>query len=67
MAPTYEYECCVTKSHTFEREQKITDEPLEWCVICKCRCKRVISKTSFVLKGDGWAASGYSKKKGKKE
>jgi putative FmdB family regulatory protein len=63
--PTYEYQCDVTESHKFEVEQKITDEPIKWCVICHCRCHRIISGSGFVLKGEGWAKDGYTKKKGK--
>jgi putative FmdB family regulatory protein len=28
---------------------------------CNGECKRLISPTTFVLKGDGWAKDGYSK------
>lgn len=61
---TYEYECNVC-SHTFEAEQKISDEPLIECPKCKtCSIQRLISGgTGFVLKGVGWESDGYSSSK----
>lgn len=63
--PTYVYQC-VLCMHRFEQEQKIKDEPLKECPKCgKQSLARLIGKTSFVLKGDGWASTGYaSVKKG---
>jgi putative FmdB family regulatory protein len=65
--PTYEYQC--EKGHEFTLEQRIADPAIE---ICKCgkKCKRLISRSSFHLRGPGWAKDGYSssgggKKKGK--
>lgn len=66
--PTYEYVC--EEGHEFEEVQSITDEPLKKCpeVIpfsgpnftrCDAPVKRLISKTSFILKGDGWFKDGY--------
>jgi len=65
--PTYEYQCekC---GHEFEREQRITDEPLKTCPKCKApKAKRLISATSFVLKGSGWYSDLYSSGGAKKE
>lgn len=57
--PTYEYRC-IRCDHEFERVQKITADPLSHCPACKsARAKRQVSRTSFVLKGRGWAAQGY--------
>ena len=49
--------------------QKITDEPLETCPSCKGKLRRLISLTSFQLKGSGWYATDYKDtgKKGGKE
>jgi len=58
--PIYEYECekC---SHQFEREQRITEDPIKTCPACKARkARRLISRTSFVLKGGGWYNDLYS-------
>lgn len=65
--PTYEYQCekC---GHEFEREQRITDDPIKTCPKCKAaKAKRLISATSFVLKGSGWYSDLYSSSGAKKE
>ena len=51
----YEYQC-ETCEKIFEVEQRITEDPLEDCLDeeCQGRLKKLISKTSFVLKGRGW-------------
>ena len=55
---TYEYECTACK-HTWEAEQKITAKPLRTCPECKkATAKRLISKSAFVLNGEGWFKSG---------
>lgn len=60
--PTYEYECLVC-SNQFEVIQKITDKSIAECPKCRITCdNRLISKTTFTLKGDGWAADNYAKK-----
>jgi len=56
--PTYEYEC--TKGHTFEVVQRISEPALTHCKLCKAKAKRLISAPSFILKGGGWYADGYS-------
>jgi len=65
--PIYEYQCekC---GHEFEREQRITADPIKTCPECKARkVKKLISQTSFVLKGGGWYNDLYSStKKGEK-
>lgn len=63
--PIYEYRC--TKCHkTFERFQKITDDPLTDCPDCSGKVERLISSTSFSLKGSGWYKDGYSSSRGGK-
>lgn len=58
--PVYEYTCKAC-DHEFEREQRISDAPLKTCPSCGARkAKRMISRTSFVLKGGGWYADLYS-------
>ena len=58
--PTYEYEC--TNGHEFEVEQRITEEPLKRCKICRAKATRLISATNFILKGSGWFSDGYGNK-----
>jgi len=65
--PIYEY-ACDKCGHEFEREQRITDDPIKTCPECRSRkVKKLISQTSFVLKGDGWYSDLYSSSKGKDE
>ena len=65
--PTYDYGCKAC-GHEFEREQRITDDPVKTCPECRSRkVKKLISQTSFVLKGGGWYADAYSSRSGKSE
>ncbi len=58
--PVYEY-ACKACGHEFEREQRITEDPIKTCPKCKARqAKRLISQTSFVLKGSGWYSDLYA-------
>jgi putative FmdB family regulatory protein len=62
--PIYEYACGKCESE-FEVEQRITEDPLRSCPKCRSRrIKRLISQTSFALKGGGWYADGYASKGG---
>ena len=63
--PVYEY-ACGKCGHEFEAEQRIIEAPLKTCPRCHARkLKRLISQTSFVLKGGGWYADLYSSKSSK--
>ncbi len=58
--PIYEYACERCESE-FEVEQRITDNPLKTCPRCRSKkVKRLISRTSFVLKGGGWYSDLYA-------
>ncbi len=57
--PIYEYQCKACK-HTFELFQKISDKPEGKCPKCGEPASRIISQTSFSLKGGGWYKDGYS-------
>lgn len=62
--PVYEY-ICKACDHEFEREQRISDNPLKKCPECGAmKAKRLISRTSFVLKGGGWYSDLYSSPRG---
>ena len=65
--PIYEY-LCDKCEREFEVEQRITDEPIRSCPHCRSRkVRRLISQTSFVLKGSGWYSDLYSSSKSKSE
>ncbi len=61
--PIYEYKCMVC-GHRFERLQSITDEPVRVCPKCGGSVKKLISNTSFILKGTGWYVTDYARKNG---
>ena len=61
--PVYEYHCKAC-DHEFEREQRISDKPVKKCPSCGAlQAKRLISRTSFVLKGGGWYNDLYASSK----
>lgn len=57
--PIYEYRCDEC-GHELEVMQKFSDEPLKDCPECGGKVHKLISNTSFVLKGSGWYADGYA-------
>ena len=63
--PIYEYQC--EKCGTFEATQRITEKPLGKCPTCKGKVKKLISNTSFQLKGTGWYITDYARKDNGKE
>ena len=58
--PIYEYAC--EHCGVFEEMQRITDAPLSKCPKCKRKVRRLISQTSFQLKGSGWYVTDYARK-----
>ncbi|MGB9821975.1 FmdB family zinc ribbon protein [Thermodesulfovibrio sp.] len=59
--PIYEYECMhCHKVH--EVIQKFSEEPLKNCPVCGGELKKLISKSSFILKGSGWYVTDYARK-----
>ena len=58
--PIYEYAC--DKCGTFEVSQRITESPLRRCPTCKGKVRKLISSTSFQLKGSGWYVTDYAGK-----
>ncbi len=59
--PIYEYQC--TKcGEVFEAFQKITDEPLTKCKFCQAKVEKLISHSSFQLKGSGWYLTDYARR-----
>ena len=59
--PFYEYECtkCGTLTEAF---QKISEQPLKKCDHCNGKIKRLISQSTFHLKGSGWYVTDYASK-----
>ncbi|MGZ6780512.1 MAG: FmdB family zinc ribbon protein [Mycobacterium sp.] len=61
--PTYEYRC-QSCQHELEAFQSIKDAPLTDCPAChEHKLERLISATSFQLKGGGWYKDLYSSSK----
>lgn len=61
--PIYEYEC--TKcGHHIEAWQKFSDPPLTECEQCQGKMKKLISQSTFHLKGSGWYVTDYASKTG---
>lgn len=58
--PIYEYRCEKCQ-HQFDLFQKITDDPVKECPECGGPVSKLISSTSFILKGSGWYVTDYGK------
>ncbi|MDR3604270.1 MAG: zinc ribbon domain-containing protein [Syntrophaceae bacterium] len=56
--PIYEYRCekC---GKEFEAWQRISDDPIENCSECGGTARKLISQSTFVLKGSGWYVTDY--------
>ena len=62
--PVYEYRCNAC-GHEFEEQQKMADAPIKICPKCtEEKVERLISRTSFHLKGGGWYSDLYGSSKG---
>ncbi|MFZ5798285.1 MAG: zinc ribbon domain-containing protein [Desulfobulbus sp.] len=57
--PVYEYEC-PSCDKVFEVQQRMSDEPLKNCPACEGEVRKLVSVSSFQLKGGGWYTDGYS-------
>ena len=51
--PIYEYKCKKC-GNQFEAFQGITDPELKSCKFCKGKVQKLVSLSSFSLKGSGW-------------
>ncbi len=59
--PIYEY-LCKECGYKFELIQKFNDLPIEECIKCGGKVKRIISNSTFILKGSGWYLTDYARK-----
>lgn len=60
--PIYEYQCKKCGKQ-FEAFQGITEPDLKTCKFCKGKVHKMMSLSSFSLKGSGWYATDYAGKK----
>jgi len=60
--PIYEYKCKKCGKE-FELFQNITDPVVKTCKFCKGSVNKLISMSSFHLKGSGWYVTDYGGKK----
>ncbi|MEE4265570.1 MAG: zinc ribbon domain-containing protein [Desulfobacteraceae bacterium] len=59
--PIYEYEC--TKCGKLEEVlQNFSDKPLTKCQNCSGKLQKIVSQSTFHLKGTGWYATDYANK-----
>jgi len=59
--PIYEYKC--TKcGYRFDMLQKFSDTPISLCPKCNGSVKKLVSHSSFQLKGSGWYLTDYARK-----
>ena len=60
--PIYEFECtkCGSVSEVW---QKLTDSAPTRCEHCKGRMRKLISQSTFHLKGSGWYVTDYKSKR----
>jgi putative FmdB family regulatory protein len=60
--PIYEYKCRKCGKQ-FEAFQGITEPELKSCKFCKGKVHKLVSLSSFSLKGSGWYVTDYAGKK----
>lgn len=61
--PIYEYECKKC-GRMLEAYQKFADRPLNKCKECSGKLQRLISHSTFHLKGTGWYSTDYANRSG---
>ena len=60
--PIYEYECQKCGHHE-EVLQKFSDPPISKCEKCNGKMRKLISQSTFHLKGTGWYVTDYASKR----
>lgn len=63
--PLYEYKCNECDK-TFEVLQRINEEPMKECLYCHGSVDKLISTSSFQLKGSGWYVTDYKSNSSKR-
>jgi putative FmdB family regulatory protein len=64
--PIYEYEC--TKCGKIEEVlQNFSDKPLTKCQSCRGKLQKLVSQSTFHLKGTGWYVTDYANKSAKSQ
>jgi putative FmdB family regulatory protein len=58
--PLYEYQCSKCEK-VHEVVQKFSDAPLDKCPECSAPVSKLMSMSSFALKGSGWYTTDYKK------
>lgn len=58
--PLYEYQCS-NCNKVIEIIQKFSDLPLAQCPDCQGSVQKLMSMSSFALKGSGWYSTDYKK------
>lgn len=58
--PIYEYRCDEC-GNVFEELQKDFSEHAATCPLCNGQSQRIMSNTSFILKGSGWYVTDYAR------
>ncbi len=64
--PIYEYKCFLC-GKVFEFLQSIKSAPVSKCIACGGQVERLVSRSSFQLKGGGWYVTDYTGKTGTAE
>ena len=59
--PIYEYEC-TNCGNIEEALQKFSDKPLTKCKLCQGKLTKLVSQSTFHLKGSGWYVTDYANK-----
>ena len=59
--PIYEYECSCCHRIS-EAVQKFSDAPLKSCGHCQGELRKLISRSTFHLRGSGWYVTDYAGK-----
>ena len=59
--PTYEYECLECKNR-FDVFQSINDNPIEQCIKCNGKVRKLFGKAGIIFKGSGFYTTDYKQK-----